>query len=174
MSFVSKTDKLWSIISEVAEAEGLLLYDLERLNSQSVRVSVTKNTATAMLVANSDLGDQVVEQSSNVTIGECSKLCRRLMVIFQAEGKSYGLGDEPEIDVSSPGINKNLRLPEHFSSAIGEKIKVVTLSPIDKNIVFVGTLVNFGDGFARLKLTKDKELEIPLELIKKANVEFEF
>lgn len=96
---------LWEAIEGVANDEGLLLYDLELPSPQLLRVVVSRD----------------VEQ---VTSGDCTKLCKRLAVYFSVEGQVLGLHEDVQVEVSSPGINRKLRLPKHFQGAVGERVKV--------------------------------------------------
>ena len=115
MKYLNKNDRLWSTFESIALDEGLSLYDLEHITPRSFRVYIARKDA-----------------KESVSSGDCSRLCRRLMVYFQAEGDSLGVGSEPEIEVSSPGINRHLRLSEHFELAIGERVKFYpTAAPVD-------------------------------------------
>lgn len=118
-----------------------------------------------------------------VTSGDCSRLCRRLMVVFRAEGRRYGVGEEPEIDVSSPGINRELRLPQHFAGAVGERVKIVfseeALSGHRSPVLF-GTLRTFNPetadgGEIVVEDEQSGELvSLSCHDVKRANVDYKF
>lgn len=44
------------------------------------------------------------------------------------------------LEVSSPGINRRLRLPEHFRRYIGKRVRVRTLQPVQGRRSFCGLL----------------------------------
>src|SRR5690349_6805719 len=128
--------------------------------------------------------DSVADSTTNrgVSVGDCSRVLRRLMVLIQAEGHAYGLAPEPEIDVSSPGINRELRLPEHFCGALGERVKVVLrptkeveLEGGKKTSLLLGRLSDCREGrLTVLDETSRAVLTVALADVKRANVEFQF
>jgi len=103
--FLSSEDKLWQYISGISVDEGLSLYDLEKCSGDLLKVSLLK------------------EDSSSPTVGDCSRLAKRLKTSLFAEAEDLGLGDDIELDVSSPGLDRRLRTEEHFQLAIGREIK---------------------------------------------------
>lgn len=152
VGFVDQHDSLWQLLNDVASDEGLSLYDAER-KGQLLRVTITRRddlTSGPQQVADVDGAQEIASDELNasaanggVTSGDCSRLCRRLMVLFRAEGPKYGVGEEPEIDVSSPGINRELRLERHFVEAIGQRVKVVLTEEAlcgRRSPVLIGTL----------------------------------
>ncbi len=75
------------------------------------------------------------------------------------------------LEVSSPGIDRPLRTPEHFSRFAGEQAYVVTDGPIDGRSRFTGELLGFDDDSQCVLLDLEGEsVRIPLASIKKAHV----
>jgi ribosome maturation factor RimP len=169
VAFVEKNDPLWVTLQEIVSDEGLLLYDIERFGSGQVRVFVTKEGS----VEGAATSDQA---QGGVTSGDCSRVCRRLMVFFAAKGPDFGLVTEPELDVSSPGINRVLRLPEHFQGVIGERVKVISRPGAgDSGRSVVGVVCSFDGTTVRLKEEgSGVEVAFPLGEVKRASVEFSF
>lgn len=125
MSFVDSSQKLWSEFASIISDEGLSLYDLERLGDGSLRVSVAKNGLEKPTEENTkENADQSLGQGG-VTTRDCARVCRRLMTYLSVEGPQFGLPVEPQMEVSSPGVNRKLRLPEHFEDAVGQRVKIV-------------------------------------------------
>ena len=57
-----------------------------------------------------------------------------------------GYEDGPyELEISSPGIERPLKRPEHFVRAVGEQVKVKTTAPMAGSRVHVGALVSADD-----------------------------
>jgi ribosome maturation factor RimP len=53
-----------------------------------------------------------------------------------------GFGDgRYELEVSSPGIERPLRTPAHYARAVGDRVKVKTVSPVDDAQVHEGVLL---------------------------------
>ena len=166
MSFVDVNAELWREVAGICADEGLGLYDIERIGRGELRICVDVGSDTKVgqqveqeACGADELGDDAetgaetaLETVRGVTSGECSALCRRLMVYFSVEGERLGVGGEPYMEVCSPGINRNLRLSEHFVSAIGSRVKVVFHTPqleSESGKEFshvVGTLVDVNTG----------------------------
>ena len=73
------------------------------------------------------------------------------------------------LEVSSPGIDRPLRTPEHFERFAGETVSVKTRGPLEGRSSFTGELAGFADGAVRL-LVDGAELSIPYEQIKRARL----
>lgn len=168
MSFLGKSDTLWTELQSIAEDEGLKLYDVERYGAQALRVFVSSASS-----------------ESRTTSEDCSRLCRRLMNYFMVEGPKLGVGSEPEIEVSSPGVNRHLRLVEHFESAVGERVKlgvrgeVLPVSEDKQEPVKVGGLLGKlerveTDSVVLSDERTKQSWQVPFEQISRANVEFKF
>lgn len=79
------------------------------------------------------------------------------------------------LEVSSPGIDRPLRTPDHFVKFAGEKCVVKTTGPIDGRSSFSGELKGMEDGNVLVDVD-GTVFAIPHDAIKKANVKgtFEF
>ncbi|MBQ9069670.1 MAG: ribosome maturation factor RimP [Eggerthellaceae bacterium] len=73
------------------------------------------------------------------------------------------------LEVSSPGIDRPLRTPDHFERFAGETVVVVCSAPINGRTKWTGTLCGFRDGCVVLDVDGVEEA-IGLEGIKRANV----
>jgi ribosome maturation factor RimP len=78
-----------------------------------------------------------------------------------------------DLEVSSPGLDRPLRTPEHFRKSVGQKVRVRTFGPIsncDNRKTFVGILKGYEDG--KVAVDVDGTLfHVPHGQISKANVE---
>ena len=75
------------------------------------------------------------------------------------------------LEVSSPGIDRPLRTPEHFERFAGDEAYVVTNGPIEGRSRFTGTLAGFNAETECVLLDVDgARCDIPLADIKKAHV----
>lgn len=73
------------------------------------------------------------------------------------------------LEVSSPGIDRPLRTPEHFERFAGEQAKVRTNGPIDGRSNFKGRIVSADADVLTLELD-DGQAEIPFSAIRRANL----
>lgn len=77
------------------------------------------------------------------------------------------------LEVSSPGLNRPLKREKDCEKAIGKKIKVNTLAPLNGHRSFAGYLRDFMGGLLYIE-TENGPVQIPFQDIKKANIEYEF
>lgn len=73
------------------------------------------------------------------------------------------------LEVSSPGIDRPLRTPEHFMRFVGEEAKIRTNGPIDGRSNFKGRIVSADEDTLALEL-EEGEAEIPMSAIRRANL----
>lgn len=73
------------------------------------------------------------------------------------------------LEVSSPGLDRPLRTPEHFSRFSGETVQLACAAPVDGRTRWKGILRGFADGSVLLEV--DGQLvAIELSNVRKANV----
>lgn len=105
-----------------------------------------------------------------VTIDDCARV-------------SEALGDELDmedifrssyiLEVSSPGLERELRQPKHFLTAVGERVEIQYQDKDNENRKLIGKLIRNGEDFIEVKATQQKESEkIFYKQIKKARTRF--
>ncbi|MCM1364012.1 MAG: ribosome maturation factor RimP [Faecalibacterium sp.] len=62
------------------------------------------------------------------------------------------------LEVSSPGIERELTRPEHFEQCMGEKIMVKTIRPINGKREFKGILESYDEGNVTLRCDDESGL----------------
>jgi len=90
-------------------------------------------------------------------------LCARVTEILDGYRASY------TIDVSSPGLDRPLRRPEHFRAAIGHDVQIRTADEIEGKKKFRGPVVAVSERSLRIA-EGEKELDIPYETIVRGNL----
>ena len=77
------------------------------------------------------------------------------------------------LEVSSPGLERNLRSPEHFARSVGDAVVVKTTEVLAGNSHRIdGTIVEAGPQAVRLSLESGDEVEVPYASIKSARTVF--
>ncbi len=115
-------DDIWESIGGYVGAEGLELYDLEVAGGRgepSLRV--------------------VVDGPDGVDLDHLADLSRgidRLLVDTRYDTTKYGL------ELTSPGLERKLRRPEHWAGAVGSKVVVKTRPEIDGSRRHEGEIVS--------------------------------
>jgi len=159
MAFVDKESELWSEVSSVSRDEGLRLYDLEKQGNRKLKVTLANSESV----------------SEGVSIDGCARVCKRLRLIFAAEGAQYGLIEEPELDVSSPGVNRDLRTREHVLEALGERVLVKFSGADGKKQSVIGELKEFANDRIELSLEDGGDaLEVSFADLVEARIDFKF
>ena len=136
-------------IVKIVESCGVSLYDTEVANEfdkKIFRIYITSK--------------------EGISLDKCAEISRILSPIFDLEPPLEG---EYLFEVSSPGIERKLTKPEHYSASVGEKVKV-KLNTKEK---FIGVLEAFENNVASIRV--DKELkQVSLDEIESARTYFEW
>ena len=111
-----------------------------------------------------------IDKQGGVSLDDCTAMSRAVSAALDVEDPIDGAYD---LEVSSPGLDRPLRTPEHFQKYQGERVKVKTYAPIsdtDNRKTFVGKLLGFEEGFVLVDVD-GKVYRIPHAQVSKANVE---
>jgi len=109
----------------------------------------------------------LIDKAGGVSLDDCSSVSRAVSAALDVEDPVDGAYD---LEVSSPGLDRPLRTPEHFEKFKGSKVRVKTYAPLEDRKTFVGTLKDFVEGQVVVDVD-GREFRIPREQIAKANVE---
>ncbi|MDO4379269.1 MAG: ribosome maturation factor RimP [Clostridia bacterium] len=64
------------------------------------------------------------------------------------------------LEVSSPGVERELVRDEHFQKYIGEKVKLKTIRPVDGKREFSGILESYDDGLVTVRFEDESGLSV--------------
>ncbi len=64
------------------------------------------------------------------------------------------------LEVSSPGVERELVKDEHFQKYIGEKVKLKTIRPVDGKREFSGILESYDDGLVTVRFEDESGLSV--------------
>ena len=107
-----------------------------------------------------------ITSKEGINLDKCAEVSRILSPIFDVEPPLEG---EYTFEVSSPGIERKLTKPEHFTASLGEKIKV-ELKDKEK---FIGILESFENDLVSVRVENELKV-IPIDTIEKARTYFEW
>lgn len=120
-----------------------------------------------------------IDKPEGVTHEDCANVSRDLSTVLDVEdavpGGSYTL------EVSSPGLDRQLMKPEDFMRFAGSRVKLMTREPVNGNRHFEGRLESFNEGKLTLETIAARKpkpghaqpgtkVEIDLANIEKANL----
>jgi ribosome maturation factor RimP len=151
---MNKIKEIENLLEPVARKEGIELVDVQYVkedNDWIARIFIDKNNGV-------------------IKISDCENLSRIFSVVLD---KSDIFNDSYILEVSSPGPNRALKKEESFKRFIGTKVKIQTFEHINNQRNFLGKLLDFQDGKAKVNDVTNGIVEINFLNIKKANVETE-
>ena len=91
-----------------------------------------------------------------ISINDCEKVNDAITDVLD---KADFIKDQYFLEVSSTGLEKNLRKDEHFQKQIGNKIEVKLFSKLNNQNVFEGILKEFNNEYLIIE-TEDSEVKI--------------
>jgi ribosome maturation factor RimP len=167
---------MWRMISEVATSEGVELFDIEfpRDGGASGRSGVVRVYITKSSEAAAEGSEESSERRSSVTFDDCVRVTKRLLDIDE---QNAFVPASCVLEVSSPGVNRTLRLPVHFSGAVGERIRVKFRNAEGAYQVVTGLLLSCNDGVLEVEAEDKKQKEkllVRFNEVKEARVDFKF
>ena len=158
-------EKIEKIAQTVAEREGCVLYDLEQVGAGKGRVLRV-----------------YIDKETGVGINECSNVSKGINLLLDVEdvvpGAMYNL------EVSTPGVDRQLKKMWHFEKAVGKKIYVQLLKSLgalgateDKGII---AMKKFEDVLVKVDaehlhfVIRTHQIKVPLSAVEKAKMVFEY
>src|SRR6266403_3068863 len=172
-------EKIREAAERVARSEGLEIVDVEwKIGKQRfLRVyidRVSKPTGEISDAAGAVEPAVAHDPYPKISHADCERVSKQLSVILDVEELIPGPGYI--LEVSSPGMDRALNKPADFERFKGRLAKITTREPVGEAKFFEGRLAGFGEGKVRMDL-KGKEartVELPIEMIRKANLVVEF
>ncbi|MCF7793102.1 MAG: ribosome maturation factor RimP [Candidatus Cloacimonetes bacterium] len=145
-------EKLEKIAKEACSKQGVALYDLE-----------LKRASKGLIVL------VYITKLDGVNIGDCQIVSREISNRLEIDDF---IAERFFLEVSSPGLERELKLKKHYVSAIGEKLKI-TFQAEDKNKTVIGVLKEVETDYLKLDV-KDEMKQITFSDIKKAKTYFDY
>ena len=117
-------DRVREIIQPTADELGYYLWDVEYVKEGAdfiLRVTI----------------DRFDETGEGITIDDCETMSRAIDPVLDEHDP---IPDQYLLEVSSPGIERELTRDDHFELCVGEKVEVRLFAPVDGSRVWVGIL----------------------------------
>ena len=115
------------------KTEQLLEPILKELQFELYDVEFVKEAGTFYLRA-------FIDKEGGITINDCETVSRKLSDLL--DQKDF-IPDAYILEVSSPGLGRQLKKEKHFEKSIGEEIEIKLFKPIEKQKEFSGILESF-------------------------------
>ena len=146
-------EKVRAIAAPLARAEGLELVDVE--------LAGAAGHPTVRLY---------IDKEGGVSLDDCTSVSRSVSAALDVEDP---IESTYQLEVSSPGLDRPLRTPEHFLQFAGQRVRIKAFAPVaeaENRKTFVGQLVGFEDGRAVVDVD-GTVFRVPHDQIAKAHVE---
>jgi ribosome maturation factor RimP len=117
------------------EAETLIRPVIEGSGLELVDVAFRRESGRRVLRV-------VVDREGGVDVDTIAELAEKVSRRLDVEGFAPG---PYALEVSSPGIERSLKLPRDFSRRVGDNVKVKTTTPIEGRTNITGELVSADD-----------------------------
>jgi ribosome maturation factor RimP len=147
--------RVWKLAAPLAENEGMEIVDIELRHERSRGGRVLR---------------LYLDKAGGPTVDDLSRVSRQLSELLDSHDAVDGAYT---LEVSSPGINRPLKRPEHFARYIGKRVRIRTRELIGGRRSFLGILYAVaGEG---VTVTQEgTRYDIPFAAIEKSNYEHDW
>ncbi len=114
-----------------------------------------------------------IDSDDGITIDDCEKVHRTIDPLLD---ELDPIEDAYNLQVSSPGLERDVKYEWHYEVLIGEKLEVRLFAPLEGcpgTKSFVGILKSLESGVITLECGEN-EVKLPLEAVSKAKTVFDF
>jgi len=118
--------KISDLLTPTIEAQGVSLYDLELIKEGSARILRL-----------------YIDKDPSVDLNDCERVSRAAEAVLDAHDP---IETAYYLEVSSPGVERKLSKPEHFTRYTGHKIALRLYAQKDGRKKYTGILENYNDG----------------------------
>lgn len=131
---------VWALAEPLAQQLGLTLWDIR----------FVKEGASWYLRV-------FVEKEGGVSVDDCVAMSRALDGPLD---ETDPIEQNYYLEVSSPGLERELTRDEHFQALLGARIKVRLIRPVDQVRDFTGELLSFDNGAITLLLENGTQMQL--------------
>jgi ribosome maturation factor RimP len=147
--------RVWELAAPLVEGEGMEIVDIDFRHEGSRGGRVLR---------------LYLDKEGGPNVDDLSRVSRQLSELLDAQETVEGAYT---LEISSPGINRPLKKPDHFARFVGKRIRVRTRDLIDGRRSFLGILGEIAND--SVILTQDgKRYQIPFSMIEKSNYEHDW
>jgi len=154
MSKGVERDRIRQLVAETVEDQGYEFVDMEFKGG-----------------GNSSILRIFIDKLDGISHRDCELVSEQVGTVLDVEDLipfSYML------EVSSPGLDRKLVKDSDYARFTGKLAKIQTRIPLHHQKVFKGRLRGFQDGNVRLELLNGDVLDIPLDVVHEARLEFDW
>jgi ribosome maturation factor RimP len=149
--------KIREAAERVAHSEGLDIFDVEwKIGKQRLlRVYIDRPPSPTE------------PEERAISHNDCERVSQQLSAILDVEDLVPGPGYV--LEVSSPGLDRKLIKPADYERFNGRLARMWLSEPVENQKYLEGRLAGYAGGVVKIKI-RDRELAVPFEWIRKANL----
>ncbi|MBR2622536.1 MAG: ribosome maturation factor RimP [Clostridia bacterium] len=112
-----------------------------------------------------------IDSEEGITINDCETFSRAIDPILD---EADPITDSYHLEVSSPGVERDIKTPEHIAYCLGETVEARLFAPLEGSRVHRGTLQGLDEEGNVLLAIGENTLAIPRSAISRMTTVFEF
>jgi ribosome maturation factor RimP len=112
-----------------------------------------------------------IDKEGGINVNDCELVSRKLSDLLDKEDF---IPDAYILEVSSPGLGRQLKRDKHFEQSIGEEVEIKLYKPINKQKEWVGILVGYNADTLIIEIDEQDQMEIPRKDIAMVRLTFDF
>ncbi len=145
-------ERVKELVEPILESKGLELYDVEWLGGRESRLRV------------------VIQGIGGITLDDCQEVSKELSYLLDVEDFIH---TGYLLEVSSPGLTRTLKKPQHYMKSEGERVRVTLKTEKgEKRSVLEGTIESADEeGFSLA--TNQGVTRVPYQKVAKAKLQME-
>jgi ribosome maturation factor RimP len=147
--------RIWELATQIADGEAMEVIDVE-LRREGTRAGRVLRV--------------YLDKEGGPNVDDLGRVSRQLSELLDSQDIVEG---SYTLEVSSPGINRSLKKPEHFQRFIGKRVRIRTGDMIDGRRSFLGILSEVSGDTIRIEV-EGKPYQIPFSMIEKSNYEHDW
>lgn len=109
-----------------------------------------------------------IDNDEGISLNDCEKVNDAITDMLD---EANYIKDQYFLEISSPGVERNIRKNEHLQESLGMEITVKLFKPIEKKKEYNGILKSFSEEVVTL-IVENEEVNIPRNIISSMNRTF--
>lgn len=112
-----------------------------------------------------------IDKEGGIDVEDCVLVSRELSDLLDKEDF---IPDAYILEVSSPGLGRQLKKDKHFDRSIGEEVEIKLYRPIDKQKEWIGILISYNSDVLTLQIEEETQMDILRKDIAMVRLTFDF
>jgi ribosome maturation factor RimP len=148
-------ERITTIAQRAATREGIEVWDVEVLGGGANRVVRI-----------------YIDKPDGVSLNDCELISQQVGTVLDVE--DVVPDNRYRLEVSSPGLERRLFRPEHFSRFAGQKVRLALREPLENQRRWEGVIAGVEEDTILFETVAGASLRFKMDQIEKANLKFEW